>query len=153
MPGRQIFLYAEDADSDVYLVRKAIAKAALAIQLQNVRDGEELIGYLEGKGVFSSRERYPIPTLLLLDLKMPKKDGFEVLNWVRQQPHLKRMIVIVFTASPRQEDVDRSHELGANAVFAKPGSLVDLVGTLEQIHAWLSLTRQPQIDPTSPSRI
>lgn len=146
MSARQIFLYVEDTDNDVYLVRKAIAKAALPIQLHNVRDGEELIRYLEGKGIFSERQHYPLPTILLLDLKMPKKDGFEVLNWVRQQPQLKRMIVIVFTASNRQEDVDRSHELGANAVLVKPGTLVDLVAMLEQIHAWLSLTRQPQID-------
>jgi CheY-like chemotaxis protein len=146
MPERQIFLYVEDTENDVALVRTAIAKGGLGIELKTVRDGEELICYLEGKEPFSDRAINPIPTLVLLDLKMPKKDGFQVLEWLRQQPHLKRVVVIVLTASSRQEDVDRSHDLGANAVLVKPASFDELIDMLEQVSTWLELTRQPHID-------
>ena len=103
MSERQIFLYVEDTETDVFLVRTAIAKSGLAIKLKTVQDGEELICYLEGSGPFSDRVINPIPTLVLLDLKMPKKDGFQVLEWLRQQPHLKRVKLLSFlTTSSRQ---------------------------------------------------
>jgi CheY-like chemotaxis protein len=130
----------------VVLVRTAIAKGGLRIELKTVRDGEELICYLEGKEPFSDRSINPIPTLVLLDLKMPKKDGFQVLEWLRQQPHLKRVVVIVLTAASRQEDVDRSHDLGANAVLVKPTNFDELVDILAQIASWLELTRRPHVD-------
>lgn len=146
MSERQIVLYVEDTEPDVFLVRTAIAKGGLAIELKTVQDGEELICYLEGSGPFSDRVINPIPTLVLLDLKMPKKDGFQVLEWLRQQPHLKRVVVIVLTTSSRQEDVDRSHDLGANAVLVKPTSFDEMVDMLAQIFTWLELTRQPPVD-------
>ena len=141
----QTFLYVEDTESDVFLMRTAIAQGGLAIALKSVADGEEAVRYLNGEGPFSDRRIYPIPTTMLLDLNLPRKSGFQVLEWLRQQPHLKRMIVIVFTASARQEDTDKSHELGANAVLVKPTTLADLVQLLDQLFAWLELTRKPRI--------
>ena len=146
MPEHQIFLYAEDSENDVLLLRKAIAKAGLAIELKTVQDGEEVIRYMNGEGPFSDRRDHPVPTLMLLDLNLPKKNGFQVLQWLRQQPHLKRMIVIVLTASCRQEDVDQSHDLGANAVLVKPTTLDELVQMVSQLSAWVELMRKPYID-------
>ena len=146
MSKRAIFLYAEDAENDVLLMKKAIAKAGLDIELKTVSDGEELIRYINGEGPFSDRRKYPLPTLLVLDLNLPKKNGFEILKWLRRQPHLKRMIVIVLTASRRQEDVDQSHELGANAVLVKPSTIDDLVDMVRQLSDWVELTKMPNID-------
>ena len=148
MARRQIFLYAEDSENDVLLMRSAIAKAHLSIELKTVPDGEEAVRYLNGDGLYATRRNYPVPTLMLLDLKLPKKDGFQVLRWLRQQPHLKRLIVIVLTASRRQEDVDYAHDLGANAVLVKPARIEDLVDVLGHLSAWVELTRQPYIDVT-----
>ncbi len=85
---------------------------------------------------------------MLLDINLPKKDGFQVLRWLRQQPHLKRMAVIVLTSSRRQEDVDRAHEFGANSVLVKPATIEDLVDMLEHLSAWVELTCKPSIDVT-----
>lgn len=148
MPRRQpqIFLYAEDSENDVLLLKSAIAKADLPVELNTVEDGEEVIRYLSGEGPFSDRRKYPVPTLMLLDIKLPKKDGFQVLQWLRRQPHLKRMVVIVLTASRRQEDVDRAHEAGANAVLVKPARIDELVDMVGNLSAWVELTLKPHID-------
>ena len=148
MARQQIFLYAEDSENDVLLMKSAIAKADLLIELKTVPDGEEVVRYLNGDGPYAERRKSPVPTLMFLDLKLPKKDGFQVLRWLRQQPHLKRMIVIVLTASRRQEDVDHAHDLGANAVLVKPARIEDLVDMLGHLSAWVELTRQPYIDVT-----
>lgn len=143
---RQTFLYAEDSESDVLLMKSAIARAELAVELKIVEDGEEVVRYLKGEGTFSDRRTYPVPTLMLLDLNLPKKDGFQVLEWLRQQPHLKRMVVIVLTASHRQKDVDQAHEAGANAVLVKPAKFEELVDMMVNLSAWVELTLKPHID-------
>jgi CheY-like chemotaxis protein len=85
-----------------------------------VPDGEEAIWYLKGEGKFSNRAEYPVPDLLLLDLKMPIMDGFEVLRWVRQQPHLAGLRVLVLTSSDSLQDVNLAYKLGANSFLVKP---------------------------------
>lgn len=147
MAAHQTFLYAEDIETDAFLMKSAIAKARLSIDLKIVQDGEEVVRYLNGDKHFSDRRAYPIPNLMLLDLNLPKKNGFQVLTWLRQQPHLKRMVVIVLTASRRQEDVDKAHELGANAVLVKPTTIEELVQMMSQLSSWLELTCAPQINP------
>ena len=85
-----------------------------------VNDGEETSAYLDGQGKFANRYEYPLPELLLLDLKMPGKNGFEVLEWIRQQPGLKRLRIVVLTTWDSPQDVNRAYELGANAFMVKP---------------------------------
>ena len=98
-------LVAEDNPDDVLLLQRALAKSSFGLPVRCVSDGQEVLDYLEGHPPFSDRLRYPLPTLLLLDLKMPRVDGFEVLTWLRQHPSLGRMLVVVLTGSPMKEDV------------------------------------------------
>src|ERR1700674_4968478 len=99
MPDQALILLVEDREDDVLLVRRAFAKANVLNPMQVVRDGREAIAYLKGEGKYSNRAEYPLPELLLLDLKMPGTDGFDVLKWMRQQPGLKALRVVVLTSS------------------------------------------------------
>src|SRR4029077_1202371 len=94
---RQLFLLAEDDENHVALMKQAFAKAGVANPLRVVGNGDEVIAYLEGHPPYQNRADHPLPVAMLLDLKMPRKNGFEVLEWVRKQPNLKRLIVIVLT--------------------------------------------------------
>ena len=97
--GKGVILLAEDSEDDVLLVRRAFAKANFLNVLHVVSNGEEAIAYLQGEGQYANRENYPLPSLLLLDWKMPRKGGFEVLQWIRQQPGLSLLRVVVLTAA------------------------------------------------------
>src|SRR4051812_31070214 len=107
-------LIAEDRDDDVFIIKRGLVRAQIEIHLQVVRDGEEAISYLAGSGKYSDRDAFPLPWLLLLDLKMPRLDGFDVLKWIRQRPDFKSLIVVVLTSSEDIRDVNRAYALGAN---------------------------------------
>jgi CheY-like chemotaxis protein len=112
--------------------------------LRIVRDGEQAIDYLSGKGSYSQRDRYRLPFLLLLDLKMPGMDGFEVLQWVRSEPNLKRLLVVVLTSSNLQADVDRAYEPGANSYLVKPVEFDAMVTMIQRFEAyWTEINRVP----------
>jgi CheY-like chemotaxis protein len=143
----EIILLAEDEEDHVVLIRRAFAKSGLSNPLYVVRDGEEAIAYLKGEGPFASRDEYPLPTLLLLDLKMPRKDGFEVLEWIRREPGLKRLQVVVLTSSEDIRDVNRAYDLGANSFLVKPMNMQDFMRLTEAVHGyWLWLTRAPEVE-------
>src|SRR5690349_23216853 len=113
-------LLAEDNAQDVWLAQRAFAKARLANHLEVVRDGEQAIAYFNGSGRYADRKRYPLPILLLLDLYMPKIDGFEVLEWLREHPRLDRLPVAVLTSSDHDPDAQRAFGLGADSYLIKP---------------------------------
>ena len=113
-------LVAEDRDEDVEILKLAFQKAQVNEPLHFVSNGEEAIEYLTGAGRFANRAEYPLPRVLLLDLKMPLKGGFEVLEWLRLQPGLRRLLVVIFTSSELPEDVNRAFDLGANSYLVKP---------------------------------
>src|SRR5439155_14882957 len=119
MTDRATVLLAEDDPDDVLLTQIAFEKARLANPLQVVRDGEETIDYLNGEGVYSNRARFPMPILLLLDLNMPKVNGFQVLEWLREHPMLKRLPVAVMTSSDHDPDITRAYGLGADSYLIK----------------------------------
>ena len=126
-------LLVEDDSNDVLLMQRAFRKANLTIPLQVARDGQEAMEYLDHQGNFGDVTRYSPPTLILLDLKMPRKDGFETLEWLRQQPALKRTVVVVLSSSREIGDINRAYDLGANSYLVKPGdfqTLVELVNLL-----------------------
>src|SRR6266436_5380421 len=128
MPHEQaVILLAEDRQDDILLVQRAFAKGEIVNPLFIVRDGEEAIAYLSGIGKYGNRAEYPLPDLLLLDLKMPKVDGFEVLRWVRQQPGFSALRVVVLTASDQIRDVNTAYRLGANSFLVKPMDFDDVV--------------------------
>lgn len=135
MPLRPV-LYAEDDDNDVFLMQRAFAKACVSNPLHTVVDGSEAIQYLSGAGKFSNRDRFPMPCLLLLDLNMPRQSGLEVLEWVRTQPYLRELSVIILTSSSQDRDIGSAHALGANGYLVKPASsekLIDLVTGLRDV--------------------
>src|SRR5438876_799725 len=99
MLNGEFILLVEDDDNDVVLIQHAFRKAGLREALKVVRSGEQALEYLSGEGDYADRERFPLPFLLLLDLKMPGTNGFEVLQWVRQTSDLKRLLVVVLTSS------------------------------------------------------
>jgi CheY-like chemotaxis protein len=138
-------LLAEDDENDVMLMRRAFTKSRIANPLQTVSNGEEAIAYLKGDGNFLDRAKFPLPCLLLLDLKMPKKNGFEVLEWLQQQAPLKRLLTIVLTSSRESRDINMAYDLGANSYLVKPADfqkLMDLLRSLENY--WLALNQRPE---------
>ena len=142
-----VILLAEDDPNDVLLIQRAFQRNHVANPVQVVRDGEEALAYLSGQAPFADRERHPLPVLMLMDLKMPRKSGLEVLEWVRQQPGLKRLPIIVLTSSNQSPDINRAYELGANSYLFKPAgfdSLLDLVKNLDMY--WLILNEKPELD-------
>src|SRR4051812_18517593 len=112
MSAQPVILLVDDREDDVMLVRRAFEKARMDLAIQVVRDGEEAISYISGEGKFSNRDEFPLPWLILLDLKMPKVDGFEVLQWVRQESGWKSLVVVVLTSSDQMRDVNRAYALG-----------------------------------------
>jgi CheY-like chemotaxis protein len=143
-------LLVEDDPNDILLIHRAFAKASLVNPLKIVRDGEEALSYLAGTGDFADRGRYPLPSLILLDLKLPRKSGLEVLEWVRRQPGLKHIPVIVLTSSKESSDISRAYALGANSYLVKPvgfEGLLELVKTIGMY--WIILNKGPEA-PTEP---
>ncbi len=142
----ETILLVEDNPHDVLLLQLAFQRASLATRLEVVGDGEAAIAYLSGQTPYGDRHRYPLPVLVLLDLKMPRRSGFDVLAWLQQQPGLQRLPVVVFTASDDVTDINRAYDLGANAYVVKPvafAALVDLVQVLDAF--WVQLNRPPAI--------
>lgn len=123
----ETILLAEDNDDHVLLIKRAFVQARLLNPIQVVSDGEQTIAYLKGEGKYANRDEFPMPGLLLLDLKMPNKDGFDVLEWIRQQPALRDLRVVVLTTSDRIFDVQRAYQLGASSFLTKPLDVRDFV--------------------------
>ena len=119
MDSRSVILLVEDDPNDVLLLRRAFRKAAGA-DFHHVRDGQEAIDYLSGAGAFSDRRQHPLPELVILDLKLPRKSGLEVLQWLRCCPALCGTSVAVFTSSQEIGDIDRAKALGVSAYIVKP---------------------------------
>ena len=137
-------LHVEDDPNDVLLIGRAFRKAEVSAHVKVVNDGEQAVQYLSGANEFSDREKFPAPAFVLLDMKLPRKSGTEVLEWIRAQPILKRLPVVMLTASRQPIDVNRAYELGANAYLVKPvnfDALVDLLKTLDSF--WLRANERP----------
>ena len=142
--GSAVILLAEDDENHVLLFRRAVKKARLQCALQVVSDGEETLAYLKGEGPYANREEYPLPTLLLLDLKMPRKDGFEVLQWLYHQPTLSKLRVVVLTSSDQVWDVNLAYQLGASSFLTKPVHFQEFVAMLDAIQDfWIDKNRPP----------
>ena len=118
--GVPTLLVAEDNEEDFLVLVHALRKATFATDLQRVRNGAEVIEYLAGDKSFADREAYPLPELILLDLKMPDVSGFEVLIWLRSHDNLKNLPAVVFSASDNPSDIQQARALGATAYLVKP---------------------------------
>ena len=145
MPDRAVILLVDDWEDDVFLMRRAMQKGNVPNPIFSVSRGEEAVAYLKGEGKYANREEYPLPGLILLDLKMPGMDGFEVLKWIRQQPGLSSMRVIVLTSSNRIRDVNEAYHLGANSFLVKPTDFEQFAATCKLItEYWLERDQEPE---------
>ena len=139
-----LILLVEDREDDVRLLLKAFEQSGVKAPIHVVRDGEEAIHYLAGKGKYAVRSEYPLPTVMLLDLKMPRVDGFEVLKWVRAQPTLRNLLILVLTCSEDIRDVNRAYELGANSFLVKPHDFADTRELGKDIlNYWINANQPP----------
>jgi CheY-like chemotaxis protein len=143
---RPAILHVEDDPNDVLLVQRAIRKGNLAVTIEAVQDGDTALAYLQGEGRFSNRELHSLPALVLLDLKIPRRSGLEVLAWIRCHPQFKRVPVVIFTSSRHEKDINDACDMGANSYLVKPVGF-DAVRDLLRIvtNYWLSLNERPHL--------
>lgn len=146
--SRRTILLVDDNEDDVFIMRTVFRKVGISNPVQVLTNGEEAIQYLSGEGEFADRERFPLPAIILLDLNMPRVNGFEVLNWIRKQPGLKRLIVEVLTASSRPGDVERAFDAGANSYLVKPSRMEELIETMTAWHQLMNFRSFPVLPPS-----
>lgn len=144
-------LLVEDDNADSMLIIRAFRRAKIANPVERVDHGDAAVDYLSGNREFSDRLEYPLPVLILLDLKLPRRSGFEVLAWIRNHPgQIRRIPVVVLTSSSHNEDINRAYDLGANSYLVKPGSpetLMEIVQNLDSY--WLTLNSGPELQGLS----
>ena len=144
MEGLTVLL-AEDSEDDAHLVELAMARGGIGQPLQHVADGLEAVEYLCARMPYEDREKYPFPRVLITDLKMPRMDGFELMEWISNHPECSVIPMVVLSASSHQGDVDRAYSLGASAYFRKPGTLNELTRMMKTVFEFWSHCRKPTL--------
>jgi CheY-like chemotaxis protein len=152
MSEPRTILLADDSESDILLMRMAFEQTGFLIPLQEVHNGAEAIAYLRGTAPYDDRVRFPLPTLMLLDLNMPMKDGFDVLSWARAQPGLKRLSIVVLSASSRPQDIERAFDAGASAFMVKPRTFDELVEMIRVLQDWMQVNQFSALAVQTPNR-
>jgi len=138
MSSQPAVLVADDDANDVFFLRRAFQKAGFSYPILEVSDGERAICYLSGSDGFADRTRFPIPSLLFLDLKMPKVSGFEVLEWLQKHHDLATMKVVVLSSSNLPTDMQKAHALGAHDYRVKPADIDDMITMVKDVAShWL----------------
>jgi CheY-like chemotaxis protein len=136
-------LLVEDEESDVFFMRQALQEAGALNPLQVASDGQQAIDYFKGTGNFANREEFPLPCLVLLDLKLPRVMGLDVLKWIRQQPGIA-VIVVILSSSREEADISTAYCLGANGYLVKPHDLKQLTDMAKSIKDfWLTQNTPP----------
>ncbi|MDB6023827.1 MAG: response regulator receiver protein [Verrucomicrobiales bacterium] len=130
---RDVLLYAEDDAGFAELFKCALEKGGFKHNIAHVHDGEQAIAYLNGEGGYADRMKFPLPTVALLDLKMPRVNGFEVLDWIRNKSPFPFLPVVVLTVSDEIRDINKAYAMGANSFLIKPPSTEDLKNMLEML--------------------
>lgn len=133
---KNVLLVAEDNAVDAMLLERALRRAGSVFRMVRVSDGDELIEYVEARGAYSDRVRHPMPRIILLDLKMPKKDGFAVLRWRQETPEGCTLPVVVFSSSALPQDIRTAYSLGANSYVVKPTAPEKLEGMVKALQEW-----------------
>jgi CheY-like chemotaxis protein len=139
-------LIVEDNPDDLLFLQRAFRGTSIAAPLRVVTDGAAALDYLAGRGAYADRGDHPLPALMLLDLKLPRVSGFEVLRWLRAEPGLRRLPVVVLTSSTQDDDISQAYDLGANSYVVKPSGLKQIAEVAKQIEAyWLTLNQRPTV--------
>ena len=136
MAEPRVILLVEDSDDDVFFLDRALSRVSLELQYRRARNGQEAIDYCLGVGQFSDRKQFPLPQLILVDLKMPICDGFDFLGWKREQPSLTYIPAIVLTSSAQDNDIRRCYELGAHSFTTKVADTVVFSHRISSLRDW-----------------
>jgi CheY-like chemotaxis protein len=148
-----IVLIAEDDSGHLLLLRRAFKQFGYAGPTQYVSDGQETVAYLAGEGKFQRRSEFPLPDFVLLDLKMPRMSGLEVLAWIRTQPTLAQLRTVVLTTSDDLRDIRRAYQLGASSFLTKPVVFTEFKDTVQALfNYWLTLNKTAPSFRPAPGR-
>lgn len=142
-----MILLVEDNPVDILLIRRAMKQAQVGNPVRVVTDGDTAVQYLQGSDDYVDRSAHPLPMLVLLDLKLPRRNGLEVLQWLRAQPDLRRLPVVILTSSRETPDLVRAYDLGANSYLVKPVDFDALRQLVEQLaRYWTTLNQSPPLE-------
>jgi CheY-like chemotaxis protein len=130
---QKTILLVEDNDDDIIFMKRAFKHSEMIDSLRVVKDGQEALDYLMGANQFNDRRAFPSPCLILLDLKLPRRGGLEVLQWIRENPEMHSMVVLVLTTSRERKDLEKAYELGVNAFLVKPPAYQQLAEMVKAI--------------------
>lgn len=146
-PDELSVLVVEDDSTDVLMIRRAFKKAQITAPLQIVDNGDSAVDYLLGRPPYDDRAACPLPAVILLDLKLPRRSGLEILDWLRQQPGLRRIPVVMLTSSMESADVRKAYDLGCNSYLVKPVSFEGLLAAVKALGVyWLLYNRRPDTE-------
>jgi CheY-like chemotaxis protein len=136
----------DDDENDIFFVKRAFTEINVHCTFQMLKNGQEVVDYLGGHGDYANRDRFPLPMMILMDLKMPIMDGFQVLTWLRARPGIKVIPTIVFSSSDLPGDITRAYELGANSFMTKSVTYDGLLLKLQTLSQyWLEHCKHPQV--------
>ena len=140
-------LLVEDNDDEVLLLRRALKLAGSTAPMTVVHDGLEAIDYLTLRGPYQDRTQHPLPHVMVVDLKLPRLSGLGLLKWLREQPGLRRLPVVILTSSSEERDVSSAYDMGANSYVLKPSGIASLQQVAEMIHRyWLGVNVRPSVE-------
>ncbi len=150
MHQRRTILIVDDDENDISLTKRAFTASNVHCTLQLLRNGQETVDYLRGHGRYADRGKYPLPIMILMDLNMPIMDGFQVLEWLRGQPSIKAIPVVVFSSSDSPADITRAYDLGANSFMTKSISYDGLLAKLKTVSQyWLEYCKHPTVSESA----
>jgi CheY-like chemotaxis protein len=141
-----LVLIAEDDENDVIVYRRVLPKIGMS-SVRFTGDGDQTIEYLKGEGEYADRDQYPFPNFLVLDIKLPRTDGMEVLKWIKENPSCKVTPTIMISGSVLDEEVQEAYQSGANAYFAKPNSMHEMSTVMKLIHDFWTTAVPPKVCP------
>jgi CheY-like chemotaxis protein len=145
-----VILLVEDNEDDVFFMQRAVKASGIEAPIHVAMHGQEAIDYLSGANGYADRTKHPLPTLVFLDLKMPHKSGLEVLAWIRAQPALQTLLVLILTTSREESDVRRAYCLGVNSFLVKPPNASQLTDLMKLVRSYWLENPQLAISPPAP---
>jgi len=143
--SKWIVLVAEDDENDAFLLKRALEKNRIGMPVHVCGDGEEAMDYLKGKGQYANRDLFPFPRVIVTDLKMPRRSGFDILRWLQSHPECNLIPKIVLSASDQEADVILAYQLGVNCYFRKPSTVAELTTLVRRVYDLWTLAAIPPL--------
>lgn len=143
--SRPPILIAEDDENDAHLLKYTLKKIGITNPIRIVPDGEEAISYLSGAGKYANREIYPFPAVIITDIKMPRKNGFDVLHWLREHPDCSIIPAVIWSSSAVDSDVTKAYQLGANCYLKKPNDSTSWEDTIRLLFTFWDVCEKPTL--------